>query len=86
MVTNKLVEQLLSALVVLAVYFLGYCVLMCALTSGRVDYCYVDNIQGQTGGYEVIGHRSWSRNAHLGVAESPTRANDLMTSSASCPK
>jgi len=53
---------------------------------GRIDYCYVDTIRGATGGYEVIGHRLWRSDAHLGVAESPDRANIIMQNSVSCPK
>ncbi len=84
--TNTTIERALFALAVVAVCFIGYALCETMLTAGRIDYCYVDNIQGNTGGYEVIGHRPWSRNAHLGVSGSPQGANEIALNSASCPK
>ena len=58
-----------------------------ALASGKIDYCYVENISGSTGGYEVIGHRPWkAQDAHLGAAGSPEAANELVKNSVVCPK
>ncbi len=58
-----------------------------AMSSGKIDYCYVENISGSTGGYEVIGHRPWKgQDAHLGAAGSPEAANELIKNSVICPK
>ena len=84
--SDKIVEILLVVVVTLivgCVFFVGYKIFA---SDGKIDYCYVDNIAGNSGGYEVVGHRPWKPNAYLGVAESGARANEIMRDSVSCPK
>ena len=57
-----------------------------ATSDGKVDYCYVNYVSGTTGGYEVVGHRAWRSDAHLGVSGSPEGANELLRNSALCQR
>jgi hypothetical protein len=84
--SNRVIEYSIFALIVIALAFCGFCLVKVVSTDGQVDYCYVDNINGRTGGYEVIGHRPWRPDAHLGVASSPDSANVIMADSNLCAK
>ena len=68
--------------VAISVIFGTYALYKIASTEGKVDYCYVDHLS--TGGYEVVGHRPWRPNAHLGTAGSPDEANKILVTSATC--
>jgi len=84
--SNAFVERSLYALAVVTCLFVVYCLARVTMSDGRIDYCYIDNISGTTGGYEVIGHRPWRADAHLGVGGSPEAANEVLKNSGICPK
>lgn len=82
-VETIIIYLILAVAVVLSIF--GFVALYKAASSdGRVDYCYVDNVSGPTGGYQVIGHRPWRPDTHIGVAGSPEAANEILKSSALC--
>ena len=85
--SNTFVERSLYAVLVMIICFFAYCLTRVTLSDGRIDYCYIDNIKGSTtGGYEIIGHRPWRPDAHLGVASGPEAANEVLKNSLACPK
>ena len=53
-----------------------------ATASGKVDYCYINQ---EYRGYDVIGHRPWRPDVHLGLANSPMEANEVLKNSLVCP-
>ncbi len=85
---SKLEEDLFGVLLLTIIVVLGgfgvYALFKTITSTGKIDHCYVDSISGMTGGYEVVGHRSWRQDAHLGVANSAEDANIILLNSVVC--
>lgn len=80
-VEGRIVSFFVVTFGVIFVWF-GVHVLYNVITAtGKVDYCYID--RGHNA-YEVIGHRSWRANVHLGTANSPESANEFLKNSVLC--
>lgn len=74
----------LSGLCLVVALVLGSLTIMPMLTSGKVDYCYVDSYTpGKIAEYRVYGHRPWRVDALMGITTSADEAQKMLEKA--CP-
>jgi hypothetical protein len=83
-ITSNVLEVLLTAVIIGVIGLIAYCIAGALLSSGEVDYCYVEAYSSTPPIYYLRGHRSWRDDSHLGnfsTMEETKRNADILN----CP-